>query len=104
MSQENLETVRRIVDAWDRDDLDEAFAYLTAEVEFHTSGRFADRGVYRGRAGLDRFLTEWREDLEPRKTSVSDIRAVGEAWWSWRRSSRAGAGEARPTSGNGSGT
>jgi ketosteroid isomerase-like protein len=78
MSEEKVETVRHMVDAWDRDDLDKAFAYLAPEVEFHTSRRFADEGVYRGRAGLERLLAEWREDLEGQRTSVSDVRVVGE--------------------------
>jgi ketosteroid isomerase-like protein len=44
----------------------------------HTTGRFADRGVYRGRAGLERYWAEIREDIEDLSTSISEIRAVGD--------------------------
>jgi hypothetical protein len=47
MSRENVELVRRGIDAWNRDDLDERLAGLTQEAEWHTTGP-----VYRGREGL----------------------------------------------------
>ena len=41
-------------------------------------GRFADQGVYRGRAGLERYWAEIREDIEELSLSVSDMRAIGD--------------------------
>ena len=78
MSQENVEIVRRGIDAWNRGDLDEWLAGFAPEAELHTTGRFADRGVYRGRAGLKRYWAEIREDVEELSTSISEIRAVGD--------------------------
>jgi len=78
MSQENVENVRRGIDAWNRGDLDEWLAGFAPEAELHTTGRFADRGVYRGRAGLKRYWAEIREDVEELSTSISEIRAVGD--------------------------
>ena len=75
MSQENVENTRRGIDAWNRGDLDEWLAGFAPEAEFHTTGRFADRGVYRGRAGLERYWAEIREDIEELSLSVSDMRA-----------------------------
>jgi ketosteroid isomerase-like protein len=78
MSQENVESARRGIDAWNRGDLDEWLAGFAADGELHTTGRFADRGVYRGRAGLERYWAEIREDIEELSLSVSDMRAIGD--------------------------
>ena len=48
MSEENVESVRRGIDAWNRGDLDEWLAGFAQDGELHTTGRFADRGVYSG--------------------------------------------------------
>jgi ketosteroid isomerase-like protein len=78
MSQENVENVRRGIDAWNRGDLDEWLGGFAPEAELHTTGRFADQGVYRGRAGLQRYWTEIREDVEEMSLSISDLRAIGD--------------------------
>ena len=78
MSQENVENVRRGIDAWNRDDLYEWLAGFAPEAELHTTGRFVDQGVYRGRAGLARYWAEIHEDMEELSLSVSDMRASGD--------------------------
>ncbi len=78
MSRENVENMRRGMDAWNRGDLDGWLAGFAPEGELHTTGRFADRGVYRGRAGLERYWTEIRADIEEVKLSVPDVRAIGD--------------------------
>jgi hypothetical protein len=76
MSQENVDIVRNWIDAGNRADLD---GWLPASpLEWHTSGRFADRCVYRGREGLTRYWTEVQEDIEDLISSVSEIRAIGD--------------------------
>jgi ketosteroid isomerase-like protein len=78
MSQQNVENVKRGIDAWNRGDLDEWLGCFAPEAEMHTTGRFADQGVYRGRAGLQRYWTEIREDVEETSLSISDLRAIGD--------------------------
>jgi ketosteroid isomerase-like protein len=78
MSQGNVETARRSIDAWNRGDLDGWLACFASEVEWHTTGRFVDRGVYRGRAGLERYWAEIHEDTEEVSLSISDLRASGD--------------------------
>ncbi len=78
MSQENVEIVRRGIDAWNRGDRDETLAAYAPDVEWHTTGRFADRGVYRGPAGVERLMAELDEDIEQLTFSVSEVRAVGD--------------------------
>jgi ketosteroid isomerase-like protein len=78
MSQENVEIVRRGIDAWNRADHDEWLAVFAPEAEWQTTGRFADKGVYRGREGLADYWTEFREDIEEVSSSISQIRAIGD--------------------------
>jgi ketosteroid isomerase-like protein len=78
MSQEKVERFRRWMDAWNRGDLDGWLAGFAPEAEWHTTGRFADRGVYRGRAELERYWADQREDMEALSRSFSDVRAVGD--------------------------
>jgi ketosteroid isomerase-like protein len=77
MSQDNVEIVRRWLDAGNRADFDAWLSGFAPEAEWHTSGRFADRGVYRGREGLTRYWAETREDIDELRTSASEIRATG---------------------------
>jgi ketosteroid isomerase-like protein len=78
MSRENVENVRRGIDAFNRGDLDEWLSGFAPEAELHTTGRFPDEGVYRGRAGLERCWAEIHEDVEEMSLSISDLRASGD--------------------------
>jgi ketosteroid isomerase-like protein len=77
MPEENVEIVRRSIDAFNRGDIDEALIDYAPEAEWHTSGRFADLGIYRGRSGLKQLWAEVQEDMEGLSLSITDIRAVG---------------------------
>jgi ketosteroid isomerase-like protein len=60
MSEENLEVVRRAVDAWNRGDPLPAAESYHPEVEF-VPLRAATEGRYRGLSGIDRFNEDTRE-------------------------------------------
>src|SRR5688500_19408358 len=63
MSQENVEIVRCVWDAWERSDLDALYAlYDPAIVWVNHSGPIEMRGAHLGHDGVRRF---WREWLEP---------------------------------------
>ena len=78
MSQENVENVRRGIDAWNRGDLDQWLAGFGPEAELHTTGRFPDQAVYRGRAGLERYWAEIHEAAEEMSLSISELRPIGD--------------------------
>jgi ketosteroid isomerase-like protein len=78
MSQENVEIVRRSLDAWNRGDLDGWLAGFASEAELHTTGRFPDERVYRGRTGLERYWSEIHEAAAEINISISDLRASGD--------------------------
>jgi ketosteroid isomerase-like protein len=62
MSQENVEAVRRAVEAWNADDLDAFLAELDADVEWQPaieSGLEGKATTYRGHDGARKV---WRED------------------------------------------
>jgi ketosteroid isomerase-like protein len=79
MSRENVENMRRAIDAWNWGDRDVWLAGFAPEAEWHTTGLFADEGVYRGRAGLERYWAEIHEDVKDPSLSVSDVRAIGDS-------------------------
>lgn len=62
MSRENVESVRRAVEAWNADDLDAFLAELDSEVEWHPAiqpGLEGRATVYRGPDGAREI---WRQD------------------------------------------
>jgi ketosteroid isomerase-like protein len=91
MSEENLEVVRRSLDAFSRGDLEAVLDGFAPGFEFHPSGRFMDtQRVYRGREGWVDFWAAFRaawegvainidriEDLDDRVLTLGDIRGRG---------------------------
>jgi ketosteroid isomerase-like protein len=62
MSQENVESVQRAVEAWNADDLDGFLAELDADVEWHPAiepGLEGRATIYRGHEGAQKI---WREN------------------------------------------
>ena len=66
MTQENVEIVRRALEAGARRDADTVFALYDREVEWDARGMQlgVDDAVYRGHDGLIRFYRAWREAWE----------------------------------------
>ena len=65
MSRENVEIVRRMYDAWNRDDFEVARPLIHPEVEWRTSGAFPGlEPVYRGVGGVRQFWQDLKEPWE----------------------------------------
>jgi ketosteroid isomerase-like protein len=64
MSQENLEVVRKVYDAWARSDPSQAFDYLDPEVVWEAIEDAPDAGTYRGHSGVKRYMNDWLQDFE----------------------------------------
>ena len=83
MSEENVETVQRAVEAWNADDLDAFLAELDADVEWHPSiepGLEGKATIYRGHDGARRSWREYRgEAWESLKNRPQEIRDLGES-------------------------
>jgi ketosteroid isomerase-like protein len=81
MSQENMELVRRLVEAFNVQDFAAARAVLTDEVEWrpaYTGGGAVEGTVYRGHAGFGRYLEELAETWGEIEGYIDDLRQVGE--------------------------
>jgi ketosteroid isomerase-like protein len=83
MSQENVEAVRRGVQAWNADDLDAFLAELDPEVEWHPSIEPALEGgetTYRGHDGARKAWDDYRGGAWERLTMrIQEIRDLGES-------------------------
>lgn len=79
MTQTNIEIVRRSIEAFNRGDRTGTLADYAPGAEWHTTGVFADDGVYHGHAGLEQLTAELGEDVEALSFSISEIRAAAGA-------------------------
>lgn len=58
MSEDNLDVVRRIYEAWNAGDLDRAFELIGEDAELSVPPGFPESGTYRGRAAIRRWMEE----------------------------------------------
>lgn len=77
MSQENVESFRRNVEAFNRGDLEGWLATYDADASFAPiSAPIA--GVYRGHGGLRRWFTDNLESFETFRVNFTDVRDLGD--------------------------
>jgi ketosteroid isomerase-like protein len=83
MSQENVETAQRVIEAWNADDLDAFLAELDPDVEWHPSiepGLEGTATVFRGHDGARRGWREYRGEAWERLVNrPQEIRDLGES-------------------------
>jgi ketosteroid isomerase-like protein len=83
MSQENVETVRRLVEAWNADDLEAYLGELDAEIEWYPSiepGLEGKATVFRGHDDVRRAWREYRGEAWERLTvRPQEIRDLGDS-------------------------
>jgi ketosteroid isomerase-like protein len=83
MSHENVETVRRVIGAWNADDLGAFLAELDADLEWHPSlepGLEGTATTYRGHDGARKAWREYRGEAWERLTSrPQELRDLGES-------------------------
>ena len=77
MSQENVEIVRRCVEAYLAGDNEDALAAYDAEVEFDVSLR-PEGQIYRGRAGVAEAMRVWIGTWEDWRVDIEDIADAGD--------------------------
>jgi ketosteroid isomerase-like protein len=83
MSEKNVETVQRAIDAWNAEDLDAFLAELDANIEWHPSLEPALEGsatFFRGHDGARRAWHEYHGEVWQRLTNrPREIRDLGES-------------------------
>jgi uncharacterized protein len=77
MSQENVEIVRRALEAWERSDL-KAADLLDAEVEWRMPPNIPEAGTYRGRDEVMRRLEEFLEAWDDLAVTVEELIDAGD--------------------------
>jgi ketosteroid isomerase-like protein len=79
MSEENVELVRQVIEAWNRGDLDWLLNHSTPEFEFRTARLFPDlEAVYRGREGFRRFWNTFRPPWEYVSAEIERIESTAD--------------------------
>jgi ketosteroid isomerase-like protein len=76
MSQENVEIVRRMHEAFDRGDADGALAFFDPEVVADHSARFGG-AIGHGREELRRIISEWVGAFSEFRAEIVEIRDLG---------------------------
>ena len=78
MSAENLAAARRIVDAFNRRDLDSVLDDLDSEVQLDEWQEAPGAQSYHGPEGVRKGLDSWFETWEWMRVDIEEMRAVGD--------------------------
>ena len=79
MTQQNVELVRRAVEAFPRADMDEMLSYMDPELEWHSAIVGAAEGnVHRGHEGFRRWYADSFESFEELRLEWSEFRDLGD--------------------------
>ena len=81
MSQENVESFKRAVDAYERRDLEAMMQECDPEIEWHSAATAAlggAAGVYRGRTGIRELFRDHDEAFTEIRIEFSEIRDLGD--------------------------
>ena len=78
MSQENVEIVRKLIDAFNRGDLDAWLGFLSPEVVWESLPLPGFREVYRGRSGAREWLEQLQEVFEEAHLEIEEITALSD--------------------------
>jgi ketosteroid isomerase-like protein len=81
MSQENVDVVRRLLEAQERDDLPAALACVDPDVNWIPL-RAATEGAYRGHEGFERFWADTAESFETFEPHF-ELRDLGDRVLAW---------------------
>lgn len=73
MSQDNVETLRRGIEAFNRGDWEASLAEIHPEVKWHSPSGVPDAGVYHGHEGVKRFFAGWAEAFKGFRTEIEEM-------------------------------
>jgi uncharacterized protein len=78
VSQENVETVRRGYEAWNRGDLDQIGRMIADSFEWREASEVPGAGTHRGRAEFDHYLRSFSHFWHEFEFEPIEIRAAGD--------------------------
>jgi ketosteroid isomerase-like protein len=73
MSQENVESVRRVFEAVNRHDIGALDALLSEDMEFHSVLAASEGGVFRGRQGIRDYFAEFDAAFAEFRTEIEKV-------------------------------
>ena len=76
MSQENMEIVRRALQAYNAAGVEAAMCYFAPDVVWYTTDRWPDGSVYRGHDGMRTVIAAFSENFEDFRWDVHEIRCA----------------------------
>ena len=79
MSQESVEVVGKLYDAFASGDIDSVLAKVDPQIEFDLSDRLPDEGLYRGREAYRQFLKRTSELWAGFRVEVEELLDAGDA-------------------------
>ena len=77
MSQEGVETVTKVVDAFNTRGLDAALAYVHPELAWYAPPEWLERQVYRGPEGLRQLAESWGENFDEYRLDLERVIDLG---------------------------
>ena len=78
MSQENVEIVRRALEAYEREGLDGLMCYLDPQIEWTTTGAFLEAATYHGHEGVRRYLGAMIDEFDDLRNTPEEFIDAGE--------------------------
>jgi ketosteroid isomerase-like protein len=78
MSEENIELVRSLMEAWNRGDYSTALQSIDPEIEVESALGGTFDGTYQGHSGLRRFLEDFWSNFENFSTEVEEYIPAGD--------------------------
>ncbi len=77
MSQENVEAVNRVVEAFNTRGLDAALAYVHPELAWNAPPEWLEKQVYRGREGLRELAESWGQNFDDYRLDLERVVDLG---------------------------
>jgi ketosteroid isomerase-like protein len=78
MSEENVEIVRRLNEAWSRGDYPTALDAIDPEIELEVAGPVDFAGTYRGHAGLEEMMRNFWGEFEDIHLEIKEAMSAGD--------------------------
>ncbi len=80
MSRENVETVRRVFEAYaETGDIDVVLPFHTEDLVVHSMAEWPDDPVYYGRDGLRKLNVQWKDNFDDFGFELCDVREGDDA-------------------------
>ena len=78
MSEENVESLRQIAEAWNRRDLQGWLELMHPEIKWIPARKRLDGGAYRGHSGMREYMADIDTDYEGLMVKLDEVRDLGD--------------------------